>query len=318
MILDRVTDFRCEPLYARVSSLLENDNGVQVLLKLEGFNPGGSIKLKPAMALVTQLQNRGLLRPDSILIDTTSGNMGIALAVIAKSMSLGFICVSDEKMTTHNRSLVQAYGATVVILERTTLEQRYEYISQRIARDSRLVWTCQFENVINPLAHETTTASEILRSLPRVDHLFVGVGTGGTVSGCSKVFARESPWTQITAVDAEGSRHFDDTPAIIPRRIPGIGATQRSPFLNDAFVHRVVIVAEDAAIAHCKLLLQRTGWLLGGSSGSVLSAILSSEKHFSAGQTVVGICADFGERYLDSVYAEPPSYAIERTEVSLK
>ena len=191
-------------------------------------------------------------------------------------------------------------------------------IRERVARDPRLVWTRQFENVMNPLAHETTTAREILGSLPRVDHLFVGVGTGGTIAGCSKVFATESPWTRITAVDAEGSKHFEDNPGITPRRIPGIGATQRSPFLDDAFVHRVVVVPEHAAIAHCKLLLQRTGWLLGGSSGSVLSAILSSTAEFSEGETVVGICADLGERYLDSVYAESLSVLAGQTEGAVR
>jgi N-(2-amino-2-carboxyethyl)-L-glutamate synthase len=309
MILDRPIDFDFTPIFARVSGLFQNKT--DVLLKLEGFNPGGSIKFKPALALIAELERRNALSPGSILIDTTSGNMGVALAVIARSLSYGFICVSDEKMTAHNRRLVQAYGGVVVILEHTTLQQRYDYIQDKIAHDPRLVWTRQFQNAENPAAHEVTTAREILGALPRVDHLFIGVGTGGTIAGCSKVFASESPWTRITAVDAEGSRHFDSGSMQTARTIPGIGATQRSPFLDAATIHRVVIVPEHAAISSCRLLSQRTGWLLGGSSGSVLSAMLSSQAEFSEGETVVGVCADFGERYLDSVYAEETLPALE-------
>src|SRR6185312_7215302 len=136
-----LTDFSYEPVFARVSGLL--DNRVDILLKLEGFNAGGSIKLKPALNLVADLKRQNRLHRDSIIIDTTSGNMGIALAMIARSLGHGFVCVSDEKMTLHNRRLVQAYGAEIVILEGSTLDERYDYIRDRIERDPRIVWTRQ-------------------------------------------------------------------------------------------------------------------------------------------------------------------------------
>ena len=300
MIIDRIIDYTFQPVFARVSELL--DVRVDLLLKLEGFNPGGSIKLKPAIALVTDLRRRGLLNADSVLIDTTSGNMGISLALLARSLGYGFTCVTDEKITPHNSRLIQAYGGDIVILERSTLRERYDYIRRRIAEDGRFVWTQQFENSVNPAAHETTTAREILLSLPRVDHLFVGIGTGGTLAGCAKVFAAESPWTRITAVDAEGSAHFGNVACAPPRRIPGIGASERSRFIDDSRIHDAIVVPEESALEHCALLLRRTGWLLGGSSGSVLSAITSSASQFEPGAVVVGICADFGERYLDGVY----------------
>ena len=311
MIIESLIDFPYEPVFARIRGLLPDD--IDLLLKLEGFNPGGSIKLKPAIKLISDLQSLGALKDDSIIIDTTSGNMGIALALLARSLKCGFICVSDEKMTTHNRRLVQAYGAELVILERSTLDLRYDYIRTRMTQNPRIVWTRQFQNIANPAAHETITAREVLRSVPRVDHLFAGVGTAGTIVGCAKVFGKESPWTCITAVDALGSRHFEDAAVGVIRKIPGIGATQRSAFLDEVNIDRVVIVSDDSAIEHCQLVLQRTGWLLGGSSGSVVSAILSSAAHFKPGDTVVGICADFGERYLDSVYAAGPSSELAET-----
>jgi N-(2-amino-2-carboxyethyl)-L-glutamate synthase len=311
VIIESLMEFPYEPVFARIRGLLPDD--IDLLLKLEGFNPGGSIKLKPAIQLVGDLQSRGALKDDSIIIDTTSGNMGIALALLARSLKCGFICVSDEKMTTHNRRLVQAYGAELVILERSTLDFRYDYIRTRMTQDPRIVWTRQFQNIANPAAHEMITAREVLRSVPRVDHLFAGVGTAGTIVGCARVFAKESPWTCITAVDALGSRHFEDAAVGVDRKIPGIGATQRSPFLDAVNIDRVVIVSDDMAIKHCQLVLQQTGWLLGGSSGSIVSAILSSASHFKPGDTVVGICADFGERYLESVYAAEPSRQLAET-----
>lgn len=302
MIIERIIDFAFEPTFARVSQLL--DNKVDLLLKIEGFNPGGSIKLKPAINLIRDIERQNLLKPGSILIDSTSGNMGIALALLARSLGYGFYCVTDEKITPHNSRLIQAYGAVVVVLDRSTLQERYAYIRNLVAQEQKYVWTRQFQNEMNPAAHETTTAREILRTLPRVDHLFVGVGTGGTLAGCARTFAVESPSTRITAVDAEGSAHFGDVGSAQPRRIPGIGASERSPFIDDGFIDDVVIVPEGSAIAHCELLLERTGWLLGGSSGSVLSAIMSSAGKFAAGDVVVGVCADFGERYLDGIYSK--------------
>ncbi len=300
MIVDHIAEFRLDPIFARVSKVV--DDRINVLLKLEGFNPGGSIKLKPAIALVNDLQRRGAIADNSILIDTSSGNMGIALAILAKSMGLGFVCVTDEKITLHNHRLIQAYGGEVVILENSNQQDRNRYIGGRLAEDLRYVWTRQFENVANPAVHEVTTAREILDSLAHVDYLFIGVGTGGTLAGCARVFSAESPDTLVIAVDAEGSRHFQPDCDAVRRRIPGIGASQRSPFIDDVTIHDAVIVPERAAVEHCKLLLERTGWLLGGSSGSVLSAVLSYAERIPDGAMVVGVCADFGERYLDSVY----------------
>lgn len=302
MIIDKITDFQFLPVFARVSGIVPSN--VEVILKLEGFNPGGSIKLKPALALVKDLEESGRLQPGSSLIDTTSGNMGIALSLVAKCKGYGFVCVCDEKITGHNRSLIKAYGAEIVILPRSTLADRYQYIERRMARDGRLVWTRQFQNPVNPASHETITATEILDAIPRVDHLFIGVGTGGTLAGCSKVFSERSTHTRIVAVDVEGSHHFNSHPSPVVRRIPGIGASQRSPFLDTIRVDKVVVVPESSTVRACRMLRDKTGWLLGGSSGSVFSAVLQSEEDFRAGDTVIAVCADFGERYLDSVYAE--------------
>lgn len=253
--------------------------------------------------MIEAIEAAGVLRAGATLIETTSGNMGIALALIAQCKGYRFVCVTDEKMTKHNRALVRAHGATLVVLPQSSLDERFAYIRARLVADPAMVWTQQFVSRANPQAHAGTTAEEILREFARVDHLFIGTGTGGTLAGCASTFAARSPATRIVAVDVEGSHHFA-TPAVpVSRRIPGIGATRRSPFLDEAVIHRAMIVSERDTIRACADLHRSTGWLMGGSTGSVLAA--ARKVRFRAGDVVVCVAADMGERYLDAIYPPP-------------
>lgn len=300
MIIDGPLDFTPPNVLVRLHKLVRPD--VSCYLKSEMFNPAGSIKFKPAVEIVKHLVARGRLRPGGGIIDTTSGNMGIALSIAARSLGCRFVCVSDEKLTPHNRALLAAYGAELVLLPGSSLRDRYDYIEQRVAASPSLVWTRQFTNPENPLAHEATTASEILSELPELTHLFVGTGTAGTLTGCAQALKRHRCRARLVAVDAVGSCHFSQTPAQRRRLLPGIGATERSPFLADAKVDDIAIVPESEAIRACRALVQHTGWLFGASSGSVLAAIKRFERTFEPGSVVVGIAADSGERYLHCLY----------------
>ncbi|MCK1502148.1 pyridoxal-phosphate dependent enzyme [Bradyrhizobium sp. 188] len=302
MILNHAFDILDCGVFANISSMFSPDVGV--FLKLEAFNAAGSIKLKPAIALVEALEKMSKLRTGRTIIDTTSGNMGIALAIVAKSKGYGFVCVTDEKMTVHNRAIVKAYDAEIVVMPNSTLDERYRYIEARIAADNSLVWTRQFTNPENPATHARTTAREILSEFERIDYLFVGTGTGGTLAGCSKAFAEQSPDTKIFAVDAAGSLHFEEPKPWIQRRIPGIGATRRSPFLLDVHIHKALVVGDRETIRTCCDLRDATGWLVGGSTGSVVAAARSMQRLFSRGATVVCVGADMGERYLNTIYNE--------------
>lgn len=300
MIVEELMDFEPAPLFVRLHHIIRAD--VRVYLKYEAYNPGGSVKFRPAVGLVRHLESSGALRPGGTIIDTTSGNMGIALSVVAKSRGYGFICVTDDKLTRHNRALMEAYGAALCILPQSTLRERFAYIEQRMRDDASLVWTRQFTNAMNPRTHEATTACDILASFERLDYLFAGTGTGGVLAGCQAAFARAGRDTRVMAVDAEGSAHFTSTPAPVRRLLPGIGATERSPFLNQTEPFDVTVVPESEAIAACRQVVQQTGWLLGASSGSVVAAIQRYQHHFHSGDIVVGVAADSGERYLDGVY----------------
>lgn len=276
--------------------------GVAIYLKSEMFNPAGSIKFKPAVRILKDLEARRVLVRGGGIIDTTSGNMGIALSVAAKARGYTFTCVCDEKVTTHNRALLQAYGTELVILPGSTLRERYAYIERRVRETPSLVWTRQFTNPVNPRAHEDTTAQEILREIPNVTHLFVGTGTAGTLSGCARALKARGSKVRLIAVDPVGSFHFRSTGESCKRLLPGIGASERSPFLDEVELHGVAIVAERDAVSACRALVERTGWLFGASSGSVFAAIQSSLHSFRDGDVVIGTAADSGERYLECVY----------------
>jgi cysteine synthase A len=301
MILESLLDFEPPAIAARVRCGVRPD--IKLYLKLECFNPGGSIKFKPALGLVRELEVSGKLHPGCTLIETTSGNMGIALSMVARARGYSFICVSDDKITHHNRALVQAYGAELVVMSGSKLADRFEYIRQRVSVRPDLVWTRQFSSTANPASHERTTALELHTMFPRLDYVFVGTGTAGTATGCARALARLRPSAKVVAVDAEGSRHFDPTGSQ-RRKLPGIGATERSGFLDGAPLDGFVIVPEEEAVAACHRLVSTTGWLAGASTGSVLAGVYRQQHRFAPGDVVVAISADHGERYLDSVYSE--------------
>lgn len=294
------------PVFADLSRLVAHR--FQFLAKIEAFNPAGSIKLKPALGLIEALANEGRLRGNSIIIDTSSGNMAIALSLAARARDLSFMCVTDEKITPHNRRLIEAYGGEVRIMERSTHRERCQFIETLEAADKRYVWTRQFQDWRNVQTHEDTTALEIFETLPHVDAIFVGVGTGGTIAGCAKIRDERFRHTRIVAVDPAGSNHFpraQPPPATQPpivRRIPGIGATERSAFLDSIKVDEVCVVSDSQTVATCLDVLSQTGWLLGGSSGSVIHAVVRAAPMLPADGVIVAICADSGERYLDTIY----------------
>lgn len=299
IIVDSLLDFQGPTVAVRLRAGIRSD--VAAYLKLEWMNPGGSIKFKPALGLVRELEESGVLEAGRSLIDTTSGNMGIALSVAARLRGYGFICVTDDKITRHNRGLIEAYGAQLVIMPGSTLRERFDYIRQTIAERPDLVWTRQFSSPTNPATHELTTARELLAAFPRLDYVFVGAGTAGTLAGCARAFARLRPSVKVVAVDAEGSRHFTDGPAV-RRRLPGIGATERSPFIAETPIHQAVVVPEGETVATCLDLVAGAGWLPGASTGTVVAAMRRLQGAFAPGEVVVGIAADHGERYLDTVY----------------
>ncbi|MFJ3584952.1 2,3-diaminopropionate biosynthesis protein SbnA [Streptomyces sp. NPDC090127] len=278
--------------------------GQPLFLKCEGFNFAGSIKLKAATEMVESAERRGILTPDSILVESSSGNLGVALSIIAASKGYEFVCVTDSRCNLTTRLMMEALGAHVHLVsdvsEGSLLAGRLAAVRGLCASDPRCVWLSQYSNPDNWKAHYFRTAPAIAQAFPQIDVLFVGVGTTGTLMGCARYFHTWSRPVRIVAVDTVGSAIFGDPPG--RRMIPGLGMSMRPPLLDRAYVDDVVRVAESDTIRTCRAMAAR-GFVFGGSTGTVVSGATGwLDAHRGDGLTCVAISPDLGERYLDTIY----------------
>ncbi|MHB8269531.1 2,3-diaminopropionate biosynthesis protein SbnA [Bradyrhizobium sp.] len=295
-----LVDMIPDDLVFTVNGLLE----VPIFVKCEGLNAAGSIKIKAARRIVDDLESSGELRAGDILIESSSGNLGIALSMIAAQRGYKFICVTDPNATQSTVALMRALGAEVIVV--TERDENNGYLGTRIdliksmcVSDTSKVWVNQYGNESNWLAHFETTGPEIAARFPKVDWLFVGAGTTGTLMGCARYFKKFSPNTHVVAVDAEGSVTFGGKPA--QRHIAGLGTSRRPAILDERYVDRVIDVTERATVQMCRQLA-RAGALVGGSTGSVLAGIVQSKSLIRTSDVVVTISPDLGMKYLDTIF----------------
>lgn len=293
--------FNEEDLYVDLQSIM----GHRLFLKCEGFNFAGSIKLKPATEMVEAAEQAGVLTPESVLVESSSGNMGVALSMIAASKGYQFLCVTDSRCNLSTRLLMEALGAHVhVVTEPSTdgglLRARIDCVRTLCALDDRCVWLSQYTNPGNWKAHYLRTAPAIARSFPGLDVLFVGAGTTGTLMGCARYFREWHRPVRIVAVDSVGSVTFGG--ALGRRLLPGLGMSMCPPLLDESLADEAVHVEEADSIRACHRLARR-GFLFGGSTGTVVSGAMGwLALHDTRGLTAVAIAPDLGERYLDTVY----------------
>ncbi len=279
----------------------------QVIAKLEGCNPGGSIKDRAAVSILKGARERGEIDAQTVVIESSSGNMGIGLASACRYLGLRLICVVDPKITATNAAILEAYGAEV---DRVVLPdpETGEYLQARLKRVAQLrrqipnsYWPDQYSNLDNPRAHQQTM-EEVLADLGGPpDFLFVAASTCGTVRGCAEYIEAHGLATQLVGVDAVGSVIFGGERG--KRLIPGHGAAVRPPLFRDGMVTRTIHVTDADCIRGCHQLLAREGILAGGSSGAILAAIAQHATAIPQGSTCVAVLCDRGERYLDTIYS---------------
>jgi N-(2-amino-2-carboxyethyl)-L-glutamate synthase len=295
-------EFNEEELYVDLRPMVDHS----LFLKVEGFNFGGSIKMKAALEMVEAAERDGVLKRDSILVESSSGNMGVALSMIAASKGYRFLCVTDARCNLNTRLMMEALGSEVHVItasgdaERGLLGARLDFVRSLCSSDGRYVWLNQYRNSGNWRAHYRTTAPAITRQFPDLDVLFVGAGTTGTLMGCARYMREWHRPVRIVAVDSVGSVTFGGAPS--RRMIPGLGAGVRPPLLDESYVDDVVVVEEADTIRTCHRLARR-GFLFGGSTGTVVSGATEwLAEHDTGDLTTVAIAPDLGERYLDTVY----------------
>lgn len=294
-------DFNEGRLFVDLKSIF----GWPLYLKCEGFNFAGSIKLKAANEMVASAERDGILKPDSVIVESSSGNLGVALSMIAASKGYRFLCVTDSRCNLSTRLLMEALGSQVHTVADPDenggfLGTRIEYVRSLCASDSRYVWLSQYTNAGNWRAHYRTTAQQIARHFPRLDALFIGTGTAGTLMGCARYFRQWHRPVRIVAVDTVGSVAFGGEPG--RRMIPGLGMSMRPPLLDESYVNEVIHVEEAETIRTCHRMARR-GFLFGGSTGTVVSGATEwLSRHDARDITAVAIAPDLGERYLDTIY----------------
>lgn len=275
----------------------------RVVAKVELFNPAGSVKDRIALAMVEEAEARGTIRPGATIIEPTSGNTGVGLALVSALKGYKLILTMPETMSVERQRLVAAYGAQVV------LTPGAEGMKGAIARAEALlaeipgsVMLQQFENPANPERHYRSTAEEIWRDTDGTADLFVaGVGTGGTVSGTGRRLKELNPGMEIVAVEPAASPVLSGG-APGPHRIQGIGAGFVPRNYDAAVVDRVIPVGDDEAIGTARLLAAHEGLLVGISSGAAAYAALQlAKREENRGKTIVVLLPDTGERYLSTL-----------------
>ncbi|GGX60762.1 2,3-diaminopropionate biosynthesis protein SbnA [Streptomyces minutiscleroticus] len=304
MIADHSYDLIPDDIFLRVRDVAGLD---RFYIKVEGLNPGGSIKMKTARGLVEAAEDSGADMRRVRLIESTSGNLGIALAVVCAAKNYELTCVTDANANASATAVMRSLGAEVVVLRNRDanggfLGSRIAYIRRRLAGDPNLYWLNQYASPSNPAVHERSTAPAVLAAFERVDYLFVGVGTGGTLMGCVDHFRRHSPSTRIVAVDTVGSVSFGSAPGT--RHIPGLGMSRPSEILDRNAPDEVLLLPEWETVRECRWLARHTGLLAGGSTGTVLAAVRRRGASIAPDRTVVALAPDMGERYLGSLYDE--------------
>lgn len=305
MILHSILNGIGETPIVRLSRLFRN-SPCEVLAKLEMLNPGGSVKDRPARYIIERGLADGTIRPDSHIIESSSGNLAIALAMTCRIHGLRFTAVVDPKISPINLKIIRCYGGNIeLVTEKDSqngyLETRIERVKHLLREQPDAVWINQYANERNWQSHYHGEGEEILKSLDRpVDYLVLGVSTSGTVHGISRRLREAWPDLKVVAVDAVGSVLFGAPP--YPRELPGIGASRVPELLQRGEIDQAIHIDDYESAIACRELVKHEGIFAGGSSGSVIAAIQRLSSQAPRGARILTVLPDRGERYLDSVY----------------
>ena len=266
--------------------------------KLEKANPSGSVKDRPALKMIEEAEKEGLLKPGSLLVEATSGNMGISLALIGSRKGYRVRIYMPDSASKERRLIIAAYGAEVVLTPGSEGMRGSNEAASKAVDEEGAVWLRQFENPANSLAHYETTGPEIAKALGgKVDYLFVGCGTGGTISGIARYFKEQGVGARIYGIEPSESPLLSEGKSG-PHRIEGIGANFVPPVLERDLIDEVVDVKGSEAFRLASELASLEGLLVGISSGAALAGCLLRKTELRLGRRAVVILPDGGDRYL--------------------
>lgn len=276
-----------------------NKKNISVYMKLERSNPGGSIKDRIALAMIDEALKKGILKSDTLIVEPTSGNTGVGLAMVAAVKGFKLTLVMPESMSIERRRLMALYGANLVLTPREKgMKGAIEKAREIIAENKNSWMPMQFENASNVEIHKLTTALEIKNDFPKgFDYLITGVGTGGHLTGCAEVLKNEFKNLSVFAVEPFDSPVLSGG-APGPHALQGIGAGFVPAILKTSLIDGIIQVKKDDAFHFTRQAACKEGILLGVSSGASLAAVNSKISEMPEGSTVLTFCYDTGERYL--------------------
>ncbi|WXR60423.1 cysteine synthase A [Peptostreptococcaceae bacterium AGR-M142] len=297
MIYDNITNLIGKTPIIKLNKL-QSEDMADIYLKLESFNPGGSIKDRIALNMIEEMEKRFEIKPGYTLVEPTSGNTGIGLAMISAYKGYEMILVMPDTMSTERRNLLKAYGAKLILTDgKLGMKGAIEKAKEIVLNNKNHVLIGQFENMDNKNAHIKTTAKEILKDFSSLDAFVAGVGTGGTISGVSEVLKKYYKDIDIIAIEPKDSAVLSGQKSG-SHKIQGIGAGFIPNILNVEVIDDIVRVSNEEAINTMKLLARKEGILSGISSGAALFGALKIAKKLGKGKKVLVILPDTGERYL--------------------
>ena len=282
----------------KINDIFDTDSHADVYLKLENFNPGGSVKDRAALGIIEKAEKEGKLKPGSTIIEPTSGNMGISLAFIGSLKGYKTIIVMPDTMSIERRNILKALNAELILTDGARgMKGAIEKAESLASKNKNYFMPEQFSNPANVEAHYETTGEEILRDLPYVDVFIAGVGSGGTLSGVGRRLKEHSLDIQVVAVEPLTSAVISgEKPG--KHQIQGLGAGFIPDTLDMKVIDRIIPVSDNKAFEFVKLIARKCGLFLGVSTGANVAAAYEIAKNMEKGKKVLTIASDTGEKYL--------------------
>lgn len=297
MIFNNVIDMIGGTPLFKLSNMVD-DNMADIYVKLEKYNPGGSIKDRAALGMIEKAEKEGILKPGDTIVEPTSGNTGIALAMIGKLKGYKVIIVMPETMSIERRNMMKAYGAELVLTEGAKGMKGAIEKAEELANGKEGYFVPQqFMNEANPLKHYETTADEIIKDLKEIDVFVAGVGTGGTIAGVGERLKQYNSSIKVVALEPSKSPVISGGQAG-PHKIQGIGAGFIPDIYKKEVVDEVITISDEDAFEYARRMGKEEGILVGISSGANIAGAIKLAKQLGKGKIVVTVAPDGGDKYL--------------------
>ena len=300
MVYENLLDLVGNTPIVKLNNIFNDENIADIYVKLESFNLGNSVKDRAALGMIEAAEKAGRLRPGGTIVEPTSGNTGISLALISSLKGYKIIIIMPDTMSVERRSIIAAYGAEIILTDGNKgMKGAIEKAEELLRDNPDYFMPQQFENPANPEKHYETTGEEIIRDLPDLDAFVAGVGTGGTITGTGKKLKEFNPDIKVIAVEPVDSAVLSgERPG--KHKLQGIGAGFIPKILDLSVIDEIIRISNDKAFEFCRVISRQNALFLGISSGAAIAAAYETAKRLGKGKKVLAISPDNGEKYLST------------------